>query len=141
MADNKEVARRVWEDFRGTGNMELADELLTADYVGHDSNQPDDVQGPAGAKEQLSMYRTAFPDMSATVTDQDEDGDEVTSSWTVTGTNDGELMGIPPTGKSQEVSGKTRARVVDGQVAEEWHEWSQAEMLNQLGIDPSQIQG
>jgi steroid delta-isomerase-like uncharacterized protein len=140
MADNKDVARRIWEDFRGQGQMDLADELLTPDYVGHDSNQPDDIQGAAGAKEQLSMYRGAFPDMTATVSEQDEDGDEVSSTWTVTGTHDGDLMGVPPTGKKIESKGKTRARCADGKIAEEWHEWSQADMLQQLGVDPSQMQ-
>jgi steroid delta-isomerase-like uncharacterized protein len=138
--DNKDVARRIWEEFRGQGKMELADELLTADYVGHDSNDPNDIPGPAGAKEQLSMYRGAFPDMSATVSDQDENGDEVTSSWTVTGTHDGDLMGVPPTGKKIESKGTTRARIADGKIAEEWHEWSMADMLQQLGVDPSAIQ-
>jgi steroid delta-isomerase-like uncharacterized protein len=138
--ENKALHRRVWEEFRGQGKMELADELLTSDYVGHDTNLPEDVPGPEGAKQQLSGYRTAFPDMSATVGDQEDDGDEVTSSWTTHGTHDGDLMGIAPTGKQMEIHGKTRARIADGKVAEEWHEWDQADMLRQIGASPEDLQ-
>lgn len=138
--DNKALHRRVWEEFRGQGKMELADELLTPDYVGHDTNLPDDIPGPEGAKQQLSGYRTAFPDMSATVESQDAEGDEVNSNWTVTGTHDGDLMGIAPTGKKVDISGKTKARVADGKVAEEWHEWDQGDMLGQIGASPEDLQ-
>jgi steroid delta-isomerase-like uncharacterized protein len=138
--DNKAIHRRLWEEFRGDGKAELADELLTADYVGHDSNDPEDIQGPEGAKQQLSSYRTAFPDMSATVTEQDEDGDKVTSSWTVTGTHDGDLMGIPPSGKKVEVSGTTTASFADGKIAEESHQWDRTDMLRQIGADPNALQ-
>lgn len=138
--ENKAVHRRVWEEFRGQGKMELADELLTADFVDHDSNNPEDYRTPEGAKEEVSIYRGAFPDMSATVTEQDAEGDKVTTSWKVTGTHDGDLMGIAPTGNKVEISGKTEARIEGGKVAEEWHEWDQADMLSQIGASPADLQ-
>jgi steroid delta-isomerase-like uncharacterized protein len=137
--ENRAVHRRLWEEFRGQGNVGLADELLAPDYVGHDQNDPDDVRGPDAAKEQRGLYRGAFPDMGATVDDQDADGAQVTSSWTVTGTHDGDLMGIAPTGSKVEIAGKSVARVADGKVAEEWHEWDRSEMLRQVGADPSDL--
>jgi predicted ester cyclase len=139
--ENKEVHRRVWEEFRGQGKMELADELLTADFVDHDPNNPEDFRTPAGAKEEVSIYRGAFPDMSATVTEQDAEGDKVTTGWKVTGTHDGDLMGIAPTGKKVEISGKSEARIEGGKVAEEWHEWDQGDMLRQIGASPADLQG
>ena len=138
--ENKELHRRVWEEFRGQGRMELADELLAPDFVDHDPNNPEDYRTPEGAKEELSGYRTAFPDMSATVTDQEAEGDKVTTNWKVTGTHDGDLMGIAPTGKKIELTGKTVARIAEGKVAEEWHEWSQEDMLRQVGASPSDLQ-
>ena len=138
--ENKEIHRRVWEEFRGPGTMELADELLTADFVDHDPNNPEDYRTPEGAKEEISMYRGAFPDMTATVTDQDAEGDKVTTRWKVTGTHDGDLGGIAPTGKTIEISGKSEARIEGGKVAEEWHEWDQAAMLEQIGATPADLQ-
>lgn len=64
--ENKALHRRVWEEFRGQGKVELADEPLAPDFVDHDPNNPEDYTAPAGAKEELSGYRTAFPDMSVT---------------------------------------------------------------------------
>lgn len=120
--------------------MDLADELLTADFVDHDPNNPEDFRTPDGAKEEVMAYRTAFPDMSVTVTEQDAEGDKVTSSWKVTGTHDGDLMGIAPTGNKVEISGKTVARIEEGKVAEEWHEWDQAGLLRQVGASPEDLQ-
>lgn len=139
--ENKAIHRRVWEEFRGQGKMELADELLAPDFVDHDPNNPEDYRTPEGAKEELVGYRTAFPDMSVTVSEQEAEGDKVTTSWTVTGTHDGDLMGIAPTGKKVEINGKTVARIEGDKVAEEWHEWDQADLLRQVGANPADLQG
>jgi steroid delta-isomerase-like uncharacterized protein len=138
--ENKELHRRVWEEFRGQGKADLADELLAADFVDHDPNNPEDFRTPEGAKEELSIYRTAFPDLSATVTGQDAEGDKVTTKWAIKGTHDGDLMGIAPTGKQVEITGQSIARIEGGKVAEEWHEWDMAAMLKQVDATPADLQ-
>lgn len=131
--ENKTIVRRVWEEFRGQGRFELAEELLSPDFHDHDPANAEDVRTPEGAKQELQAYRTAFPDMSITVEDQLAEGDMVASRWRIRGTHQGDLMGIAPTGRQVTVTGNTIARLEGGKVREEWHQWDQAGLLRQVG--------
>jgi steroid delta-isomerase-like uncharacterized protein len=131
---NKEIVRRLgvepWE-----GNVGVIDELVAADYVGHDPAQPE-MHGPEGIKEFVTTYLAGFPDGKITIDEQLAEGDLVATRWTGRGTHGGELMGIPPTGKQVTVSGITISRVKDGKVVEEWTNWDTLGMLQQLGVVP-----
>jgi steroid delta-isomerase-like uncharacterized protein len=131
---NKEIVRRVgvepWE-----GNPGVIDELVASDYVGHDPAQPD-MHGPEGVKEFVTTYLTAFPDGKITIDAQMAEGDLVATRWTGRGTHNGDLMGIPPTGKQVTVNGITISRVEGGKVVEEWSNWNTLGMLQQLGVVP-----
>jgi steroid delta-isomerase-like uncharacterized protein len=131
---NKEIVRRLgvepWE-----GNLGVIDELVAANYVGHDPAMPES-KGPAGVKEFVSTYLAGFPDGKVTIEEQFAEGDLVASRWTGRGTHQGDLMGIPPTGKQVTVSGITISRVKNGKVVEEWSNWDTLGMLQQLGAVP-----
>ena len=43
--ENKALARRVLEEMFNNGNLDVADELIAADYVDHDPAMPEDVHG------------------------------------------------------------------------------------------------
>jgi steroid delta-isomerase-like uncharacterized protein len=132
---NKEIVRRLgvepWE-----GNLGVIDELVAPDYIGHDPAQPD-MQGPEGIKEFITGYLAGFPDGRITIDGQFAAGDMVATRWTGRGTHQGELMGIPPTGKQVTVSGITISRVKNGKVVEEWSNWDTLGMLQQLGVVPA----
>jgi len=132
---NKEIVRRLgvepWE-----GNLGVIDELTAPDYVGHDPSMPEPQRGPEGIKEFVSGYLAAFPDGKFTIDEQLAEGDLVATRWTGRGSHQGELMGIPPTGKQVTVSGITISRVVKGKVVEEWTNWDTLGMLQQLGVVP-----
>jgi steroid delta-isomerase-like uncharacterized protein len=132
---NKEIVRRLgvepWE-----GNLDVIDELVAPDYVGHDPAQPE-MHGPEGIKEFITGYLAGFPDGRITIDGQLAEGDMVASRWTGRGTHQGELMGIPPTGKQVTVSGITISRVKNGKVVEEWSNWDTLGMLQQLGVVPA----
>ena len=49
------------------------------------------------------MFRSAFPDLELTPEDVIADGDTVVRRDRITGTHDGEFMGIPPTGKQSQL--------------------------------------
>jgi steroid delta-isomerase-like uncharacterized protein len=132
---NREIVRRLgvepWE-----GNLGVIDELVAPDYIGHDPAQPD-MQGPEGIKEFITGYLAGFPDGRITIDGQFAEGDMVATRWTGRGTHQGELMGIPPTGKQVTVSGITISRVKNGKVVEEWSNWDTLGMLQQLGVVPA----
>jgi steroid delta-isomerase-like uncharacterized protein len=136
--ENKTVVRRFLEEIFTAGNLELVDELFAPDYVLHDPVVPDEVSGPEGMKRYVSMYRAAYPDTHFTIEDQIAEGDEVVTRWIGQGTHEGELMGIPPTGKQVTVTGIEVDRVVDGKMQETWVNYDALGMMQQLGVVPQQ---
>ncbi len=90
-------------------------------------------RGPEGVKAQAAMYKAAFPDVSMTVEDQVAEGDKVVTRWTAKGTHEGELMGVPATGKSISITGITISRIADGMVEEEWTNWDGLGLMEQIG--------
>ena len=64
--------------------------------------------------------------------------DKVVVRWTASGTHQGSLMGIPPTGKEVAVTGVDIFRVKEGKLAELWLNWDQLGLMQQLGVIPPQ---
>ena len=131
---NTEIVRRLnvepWD-----GNLGVIDELAAPNYVGHDP-ATEEQRGPDAIKEFVSGYLAAFPDGKITIEEQLAEGDLVATRWIGRGTHQGELMGIPPTGKQVTVTGITISRVEKGKVVEEWSNWDTLGMLQQLGVVP-----
>ncbi|HEY3070527.1 MAG TPA: ester cyclase [Gaiellaceae bacterium] len=136
-ADNKMISRRVVEEGFAQGKVELFDDLVAEDVVNHDETLPPEIPpGREGVKALAQGYKMAFPDLVLTVEDQIAEGDKVATRWTARGTHQGELMGIPPTGKEARVTGTTIDRIEDGQIVETWTNWDQVSLLQQLGVIP-----
>ncbi len=113
MQDVKEIARRLAED-PWRGKLEEVLELVGDGYVAHVPGAPEPIRGKAGYQEFVTTYLTAFPDGTLTVDEQIAEGELIATRWTARGTNTGDLMGMPPTGKQVTMSGITFGRIVDG---------------------------
>jgi steroid delta-isomerase-like uncharacterized protein len=138
--DNAEAARRILEEGFSEGRLEVFDEVCSPDVVSHDPAEPEDVRGIEAHKERCQGYRTAMPDLRVTVEDQIAAGDKVAIRWRARGTNDGELMGMPPTGRPMQITGNSIDRFdADGQLVETWDQWDNAGFMSQLGISPEQM--
>ena len=133
--ENKANDRRLIEEGWNQGNTAVFDELLAANYVAHDPTGP--IHGPEGFKQFYATYRTAFPDTHLAIEDQIAEGDKVTTRWTGTGTHQGPLMGIPPSGKHVTVTGITITRFADGKAVEAWFNFDALGMLQQIGAIPT----
>ena len=131
-----EVHERVMRRFAGeivsNGNFSVLDDLVHPSYVFRSPGQ--EVHGLEGLRGVIDGYRTAFPDLKMTVHDLIVAGEKAVVSFTLTGTHQGDLMGIAPTGKEIEVSGMVLSRLEDGRIVEEWEVLDQLTMLQQLGV-------
>jgi hypothetical protein len=65
------------------------------------------------------LYR-AFPDLQTTVVDLIAEGDKVVERETVTGTHQGEYMGLPATGRAVAYNDIFVMWLVNGRIAEIW---------------------
>jgi steroid delta-isomerase-like uncharacterized protein len=133
------VVTRLYEE-PWKGNWDVIDELVSADYVGHDPTEPEPIRGREALRESIEKYVGAFPGGTITIEEQITDGDRVATRWTARGTHMGEIAGIGPTGKEVTVSGVTIARLEGGIVAEEWATWDSLGLLIQLGAIPVSAQ-
>ena len=76
----------------------------------------------------------AFPDLHYTVEDLVAEGDKVVVRYTGRGTQQGELWGIPPTGKQMTYTGILIWRFAEGKIAEHWAEPDRLGLMQQLGV-------
>jgi steroid delta-isomerase-like uncharacterized protein len=130
--ENKALARRSWELL---DNLDILDEAYAADLVWHEPDQ--DIQGSEEAKQFVTMYKTAFPDLHATVEDEIAEGDKVVTRWTIRGTHQREIEEFgPPTERQIEIKGITIHRIEDGKIVEEWERYDNLSVMQQLGLIP-----
>ncbi len=134
--DNKATVRRFYEEVFNKKNIAGVDAFVGPNAIDH-GLPPGLSTGVEGTKQFIGMYLAAFPDLHVTVEDLIAEGDTVTSRWTTRGTHQGELMGIPPTGKQVTVTGIEIYRFAGGKSVEHWLEFDALGMLQQLGVIPA----
>ncbi len=120
----------IWND----GNLDLVDELYTADLVWHVVDIDEDVVGTAAFKELVTAFRTGFPDFNVTFDEVFAADDKMVIRWTMTGTNTGPMQGLPPTGQPVQLHGVAISRAVDGKTVEVWQHYNQLSMFQQMGF-------
>ena len=97
---------------------------------------PIEATGAQLLKEVVGRLIKAFPDLRVTVEDVIAEGDKVVARDSVTGTHQGDYMGIPPTGKSITYNEIFIARFVNGRIAETWGVVDVLSQMRQLGVIP-----
>ena len=131
--NNKSIILRLFDEVM-KGNLAIADELITEDYAQH--SVFDIPNGRERFKQFFMAFAAAVPDAQFVVEDVIAEGDKVVTRLTVSGTQTGELQGIPPTGKKFSMKGIDIFRVEDGKIVEHWDAVDQLRMLQQLGVIP-----
>lgn len=139
LRENKELARRLFDEVWSRGRLELASDLLVPDFVGRAGGLGDAFHGPSGAQEFIGGLRRAFPDLTFEVADLIGERDLVAARWTARGTNHGEFMGMPPTGRRIALDGMTIQRVQDGRIVEGWMQPDAMSLVRQIAVsEPDQ---
>jgi steroid delta-isomerase-like uncharacterized protein len=134
-ASNKQLVERFVEEAFNNGNLDVVDEVYAERFESH-GPFAGGTQGREDVKGFVATYRNAFPNGQTVVEGQVEEGDGVAYRWTFRGTHNGELMGIPPTGKDVTISGITMIRAENGRIVAQWNCFDVMGMLQQLGAAP-----
>ena len=95
---NKAMVERINEEIWNKGNLDLIPQFISPEYVYH-SPIVGDMKGHEGYKQYVTSNRAFFSDYHGTLTSIIAEGDMVATRLAYTGTNDGSIMGMPPTGK------------------------------------------
>jgi steroid delta-isomerase-like uncharacterized protein len=132
LEENKAIVRRLFEE-TSKGNWAILDELWARDYVYH-------MPGKSLTREESEQFmrdvRTAFPDGRVTIEDMIAEGDKVVTRYTSSGTQKGDFMGIPATGKEVTLTSICISRIAEGKIAEEWEEFDALGFMQKLGAIP-----
>ncbi len=136
---NKDKARMFYEQILGQGKVELSEAMFSPDAIHHDPAAPGGLwpKGPGLSNTLVTVFRTAFPDLSFKILAQYEDGNTVVTYWQATGTQNGPFNGIPASGKKMSVTGMNISRYENGKTVEDWNNWDFYGMLVQIGVIPA----
>jgi steroid delta-isomerase-like uncharacterized protein len=132
MADAKQLVKRLFDEVWGKGQVELIDQLMDPKYQG---DMP--LLGKLdreGLKVAIGAYRKAFPDLRFQIRELIAEGDKAMVHWIASGTHKSEFMGIPATGKHNDVEGFTLIELRNGRVARDVGQFDVVTFFKGLGI-------
>jgi steroid delta-isomerase-like uncharacterized protein len=132
-ATNKATVRRYIAQVLNEQRQDLVEEFLTENIELHGSGL---ATGLEVVKQWLTMFTAAFPDGYTTIEDVVAEEDRVVARTTFTGTHQGEMQGIPATGKKVFMSGITIFRLDNGKITEGWLVNDSLGLMQQLGVIP-----
>lgn len=84
----------------------------------------------------LAAMDKAFSDLRMAEADSVKEGDKLAFRWLLSGTHEGEFMGVAATGRRIEATGMDIVRVADGEIVEHWGEFDAMGLLRQIGAIP-----
>ncbi|WP_431879353.1 ester cyclase [Amycolatopsis sacchari] len=124
----------LYVEMLNTHNPDLVDEFVAEDYVNHNDFVAD---GREANRRFWTVFFAGLPDVRVTMEDLVVSGDRVVGRFVYRGTHDGELMGIPATGKPVEMRSIDIWRVRDGMFAEHWDELNLMQLFQRIGALPA----
>jgi steroid delta-isomerase-like uncharacterized protein len=119
---NKAIIRRLVDEVLNGGNLDAIDELYTPRIA-------------RGARRWIAPFLASFPDTHMEIVDLIAEGDKVVARFTCSGTQTGEWLGHPATGRRMEkIDEVTIFRFEDGKIAHAWSLEDTHTRLRQLGL-------
>ena len=123
--DNVAMTNRFIEEAWNKGDLSVLDELCDPNIV-------------TEQKQGVTSWRAAFPDLQMTVDEISAGNNKVTVEWTITGTHQGEFMGVAATGKKVKYSGIGVTTFAGGKLSKTSVASDFLNLWRQLGVDPPQ---
>jgi steroid delta-isomerase-like uncharacterized protein len=116
---NKAIVREFIDGLFTKGDLGAVDTYLAEDFVNRDPpfGAASDREGMHGAG---AMFRAAFADWHSDIDHLIGEGDLVVERFTASGTQQGEIMGVPATGRTVTLRGIQIFRIRDGRIVERW---------------------
>ena len=114
-----------------------AEDVFAPSYLNH--QEPAAVGGVKGVnldgwKAIVAECHTAFSDFDVAILTQVAEGDLVATRWQFEGTQTGEYLGRPPSGRRATWTGVQIDRFADGKIVESWVDWDKYRLFEALGF-------
>ncbi len=132
IAKNKKIVRR-YQEIYNSNDLDALGEVVSQDLQ-TPKIMPGIPTGIEGAKAAHRIMLAGFPDYQTMIDDLIAEDDKVVARITMSGTNTGSFMGMPPTGKHVSFTGIYVARIANGKIVEHWGEEDGVGLLQQLRV-------
>ncbi|NJK50234.1 ester cyclase [Candidatus Gracilibacteria bacterium] len=132
LEQNKAIVIKFYQAF-DKKDVEQGKELISSHIVGRGMGT-DTLKGYDAFMQYGMMMFAAFPDGCHILEEVIAEDDKVVTRGIFIGTHQGELMGIPATGRQVNFSVVHIDRVVDGKIVEHWGQGDLFAMMQQLGV-------
>lgn len=133
---NKITVRDFIDGLFTKGDLGAVDTYLADDFINHDP--PFGVSADReGMRTAAATMRAGFSDWHSELHELIAEGDLVVERFTAGGTQTGEVMGVPPTGREVSLPGINIFRLRDGRIVERWGRLDELGFLRQLGVVPA----
>lgn len=137
--NNKTLVRRYFEE--APYHPEIYDEILAPEFhvtaIHHATINPEgEDSGPQVFKAAAVWLKNVWKDGHITIDEMISEDDRVMARWTFHGIQQGEMFGIPPTGKEVAYSGINIFRIAEDKLAESWDIFDRLWLWQQLDVLP-----
>jgi predicted ester cyclase len=132
--DTARLLRRVTNEIWCERRYEVVDELISEHFVDHVEMPGLVGSGRARYLNSVRLIHDGFSDYHEEIEFVVADEDKAVSYVRITGTHDGDLMGLPPTGHRIDIRSIGILRFADGQVIERWGIGDSLAQMQQLGV-------
>lgn len=136
LEQNKQLVRRMEHEIFNRRNLDAIDDFIAQDYTLRTA-PPGAPSGRRAVRDAMAAYLAALPNLHVEVDLLLAEDDKVAALLTYAGTHDGELFGLPPTGRQVSVHQLAVYRIHGERIVDEWEVSDQLGLLQQLGAIPS----
>ena len=133
---NREVLEHLLFDGLNKRDLSLFDEVYAPNILYHAPKI--EIDNLKDLRNLSNGYFSAFHDTEITINDLIAKDDKVILRFTFQGVHKETLQEIQPTGRNIKITGMAVYRLKDGKIVEEWEEFDQLGMMQQLGMELQQ---
>jgi predicted ester cyclase len=130
--DNLELVRNMEEDLFNRRDITAVDRYVSPAYTLRTAEEGA-PSGREAIKAYIAAYLDGFPDLHISIDQLLAIGEKVVGVFTFTGTHNGHLFGVGPTGRTISVRQIAIYRLESGQVVDEWEISDQLGLMQQIG--------
>jgi len=126
LEENKALIQK-WLDAWINNDVVQIENLFAQNYTVNDR-----LIGIEGVKQSVDFLHTAFSDISVEPNEMVAEGDKVVLRWTVRGKQQGDFMGIPPTGKFVELQGINIYHITGAKIRANYEQTNILQVVHEL---------
>jgi len=126
------LVRTFIEEVFNHGKLSTIDDIIHSNYKF--SSTDSELNGKGELRKFIQSFRSAFPDINLCIDDIFTSGVKTCTSFTFTGTHEGDFMGIPATNQTVKVQGVVISTIQDNKIIEEREILDNLSFFQQLGL-------